>query len=83
MADIFISYCRADNRFVAALEAQLRDAEFQTWRDPDLRAGDGRVTQRGGNGIHDRLQQSHERRDLLVGQPVNQAVSILTGIGQA
>ena len=40
MGNIFISYHHADKRFAEALEAQLLDADFQTWRDPDLRAGE-------------------------------------------
>lgn len=40
MAHIFISYHHSDTRFVEALQSQLLDAEFQTWRDPDLPAGE-------------------------------------------
>ena len=40
LAHIFISYHHSDSRFVGALQSQLLDANFQTWRDPDLRAGE-------------------------------------------
>ena len=40
MPHIFISYHHSDTRFVEALQSQLLDAGVQTWRDPDLRAGE-------------------------------------------
>ena len=43
----------------------------------------GRITQGGGNGINHCFQQSHQCRELRIGQTVNQPVSILAGIGQS
>src|SRR5450759_2617457 len=72
---------------------RMRNA-FAVAFEPVVRFGDGlpflfrlglvinwRVKQGGGNGIDDRLQQTHQRRELRIGQAVNQPVSILAGIG--